>query len=41
MRGKTSHTYDEAVALQVVSGIAEFLAEAEFLIGQMQRHNAG
>jgi nucleotidyltransferase substrate binding protein (TIGR01987 family) len=40
MRGKTSHTYDEAVALQVVSGIAEFLAEAEFLIGQMQRRSA-
>jgi nucleotidyltransferase substrate binding protein (TIGR01987 family) len=37
MRGKTSHTYDEEVALQVVSGIPEFLAEVEFLIGQMQR----
>jgi nucleotidyltransferase substrate binding protein (TIGR01987 family) len=40
MRGKTSHTYDEEVALQVVSGIAEFLAEAEFLIGQLQRRSA-
>ena len=40
MRAKTSHTYDEEVALQVVSGIPEFLAEAEFLIGQMQRHGA-
>jgi nucleotidyltransferase substrate binding protein (TIGR01987 family) len=40
MRGKTSHTYDEEVALQVVSGIPEFLAEAEFLIGQMQRRSA-
>ena len=41
MRGKTSYTYDEEVALQVVSGIPEFLAEAEFLIGQMRRHSAG
>jgi nucleotidyltransferase substrate binding protein (TIGR01987 family) len=40
MRGKTSHTYDEEVALQVVSGIPEFLAEVEFLIGQMQRRTA-
>jgi nucleotidyltransferase substrate binding protein (TIGR01987 family) len=37
MRAKTSHTYDEAVALQVVEGIPEFLAEAEILIDRMQR----
>jgi hypothetical protein len=41
MRGKTSHTYDEEVALQVVSGIPEFLAEAEFMIGQLQRRSVG
>jgi len=28
MRGKTSHTYDEAVALDVVAGIPAFLQEA-------------
>jgi nucleotidyltransferase substrate binding protein (TIGR01987 family) len=41
MRAKTSHTYDEQVALQVVDGIPEFLAEAEFLIDSMQRQSAG
>ena len=28
MRGKTSHTYDEAVAVEVVAGIPAFLEEA-------------
>lgn len=28
MRAKTSHTYDEAVALEVVAGIPAFIAEA-------------
>ena len=36
MRGKTSHTYDEEVALQVVSGIPQFLADAEYLLHQLQ-----
>lgn len=37
MRSKTSHTYDEAVALVVVGIIPEFLAEAEHLLGELQR----
>lgn len=40
MRGKTSHTYDEGVALQVVAGIPAFLAEARYLLEQLQRRNA-
>lgn len=31
MRGKTSHTYDEQLALEVVGGIAPFLQEASHL----------
>lgn len=31
MRSKTSHTYDEDIALQVVTGIPDFLAEVQFL----------
>lgn len=31
MRSKTSHTYDENVALEVVMGIPQFLDEARFL----------
>jgi len=31
MRSKTSHTYDEDIALEVVSGIPAFLEEAIFL----------
>lgn len=31
MRGKTSHTYDEEVALEVVEGIPAFLDEARYL----------
>lgn len=31
MRSKTSHTYDEEIALEVVSGIPAFLDEAVFL----------
>jgi len=36
MRGKTSHTYDEDTALQVVAGIPDFLAEAVYLRDQLQ-----
>ena len=32
MRSRTSHTYDEETALQVVAGIPAFLAEAAFLV---------
>lgn len=40
MRAKTSHTYDEGVALQVVAVIPSFLAEAEYLLEQLQKRNA-
>jgi nucleotidyltransferase substrate binding protein (TIGR01987 family) len=40
MRSKTSHTYDEGIALQVVAGIPGFLAEARYLLEQLQRRNA-
>ena len=35
MRSKTSHTYDEKVALEVVEGIAPFLEEARHLVQQI------
>lgn len=35
MRSRTSHTYDEEIALQVVDGIPAFLQEAEFLRNQL------
>ena len=35
MRGKTSHTYDEDVAIEVVDGIPAFLEEAQYLLGQL------
>ncbi len=37
MRSKTSHTYDEDIALQVVAGIPAFLAEAKALLAQLTR----
>ncbi|MCH8537779.1 MAG: nucleotidyltransferase substrate binding protein [Alkalimonas sp.] len=37
MRAKTSHTYDEDIALQVVAGIPDFLTEARFLATQLQQ----
>jgi nucleotidyltransferase substrate binding protein (TIGR01987 family) len=37
MRSKTSHTYDEAKALEVVAGIPGFLAEAVFLRDQLRQ----
>lgn len=39
MRSKTSHTYDEAVALEVVAGIPDFLREAHYLAAQLQARN--
>jgi nucleotidyltransferase substrate binding protein (TIGR01987 family) len=36
LRAKSSHSYDEAVALEVVQGIAAFLAEAAFLRDQLR-----
>lgn len=39
MRARTSHTYDESVALQVVSEIPTFLKEAQFLNAQLHSRN--
>ena len=36
MRGKTSHTYDENVALAVVADIPAFMEEAQFLLGELR-----
>lgn len=36
MRAKTSHTYDEVIALEVIAGIPAFLAEAEYLAATIQ-----
>lgn len=38
MRSKTSHTYDESIALEVVSGIQSFLDEVVYLHGRLQEH---
>ena len=35
MRSRTSHTYHEDIALEVVKGIPAFLAEARYLCDQM------
>ncbi|MDI9409254.1 MAG: HI0074 family nucleotidyltransferase substrate-binding subunit [Candidatus Pacebacteria bacterium] len=37
MRGKTSHTYDEGVALEVVRDIPKFMKEVQFLITQLNQ----
>lgn len=39
MRSKTSHTYDEKTAVEVVRGIPVFLEEARFLLTQLQERN--
>ena len=40
MRSKTSHTYDEHVALAVVAIIPDFFNEANYLLAQLQsRHS--
>lgn len=36
MRSRTSHTYDEDTALQVVAGIPQFLGEVKFLQQSLQ-----
>nr|VFK26935.1 MAG: nucleotidyltransferase substrate binding protein, HI0074 family [Candidatus Kentron sp. MB]VFK31185.1 MAG: nucleotidyltransferase substrate binding protein, HI0074 family [Candidatus Kentron sp. MB]VFK75382.1 MAG: nucleotidyltransferase substrate binding protein, HI0074 family [Candidatus Kentron sp. MB] len=41
MRGRTSRAYDEVIALEVVMGIPNFLAEARFLSEQLQRRETG
>lgn len=40
MRARTSHTYDEDVALQVVAGIPAFLDEATHLLAQIAQRQA-
>ena len=37
MRSRTSHTYDENTAIQVVSGIPKFLAEVKFLVNCLEK----
>ncbi len=40
MHSRTSHTYDETIALNVINGIPKFLQEAEFLEQQLKERNA-
>lgn len=40
LRAKTSHTYNEAIALEVVAEVPAFLAEAAHLLDQLQQRNA-
>jgi nucleotidyltransferase substrate binding protein (TIGR01987 family) len=40
MRSKTSHTYDEEIAIEVVQGIPAFLIEARHLLKQLQERNS-
>jgi len=39
MRSKTSHTYDEEIAIEVVQSIPAFLEEARHLLKQLQERN--
>ena len=39
MRSKTSHTYDEEIAITVVHGIPAFLEEARYLLDQLHARN--
>lgn len=41
MRAKTSHTYDEEIALKVVAGIPAFVDEAKYLRDKLSQRNAG
>jgi len=36
MRARTSHAYDEAIALEVVAGIPSFLVEARHLLAALE-----
>ena len=40
MRSRTSHSYDEAVALDVVAGIPAFLEEARYLLDRLRERLA-
>ena len=37
MRSKTSHTYDEDIAVQVVAGLPDFLADVTYLRDQLRK----
>ena len=39
MRAKSSHTYDEGIALEVISVIEDFIAEAKVLLVSLQKKN--
>jgi len=39
MRAKSSHTYDEGIALEVISIIEDFIAEAKVLLVSLQKKN--
>ncbi len=39
MRAKSSHTYDEGVALEVIAVIEDFIREATVLLEQLQKRN--
>ena len=39
MRSKSSHTYDEQIAKEVVSIIPDFIDEAKFLLTQVENKN--
>ena len=38
MRAKTSHTYDENTAVEVVSVISDFILEAQYLLDRLQKN---
>jgi nucleotidyltransferase substrate binding protein (TIGR01987 family) len=40
MRGKTSHAYNESIALEVVAGIPAFLDEADYLLARLRERCA-
>lgn len=40
MRAKTSHTYNENVALEVVGSIPRFIEEASYLLGKLRKRLA-
>ncbi|MGF1616077.1 MAG: nucleotidyltransferase substrate binding protein [Gammaproteobacteria bacterium] len=40
MRGKTSHTYEEAIAVEVVAGLPAFVVEATYLRDQLRKRLA-
>jgi len=40
MRAKTSHTYDEDIALTVVQIIPKFIQEIQFLVNQLEIRHA-